>query len=158
MLVTLSRLWQFYNVDDAIILDDVLNLKGDSDVGDIAMLMTLWWWLTWNVGDRIIMLATFLSCSCFFQCIKSVINVSNLSTHLVPNIRHQHKWTYTVNSTVYSILNSTFHTVMSIDYSFNSRWYKLYYIIYIIDKGRSWQISLPACYGIFNQQLSEPIK
>ena len=44
-----------------------ISLYGDSDVGDIAMLVTLWWWLIWNVGDRIIMLATFFSCSCFFN-------------------------------------------------------------------------------------------
>ena len=34
-------------------------LDGDSDVGDIVKLVTLWWWLIWDVGDRIIMLATF---------------------------------------------------------------------------------------------------
>ena len=28
---------------------------GDSDVGDIVMLVTLWWWLIWDVGGRIIM-------------------------------------------------------------------------------------------------------
>ena len=33
--------------------------KGDSDVGDIVMLVTLWWWLILDVGGRIIMLATF---------------------------------------------------------------------------------------------------
>ena len=32
---------------------------GDSDVGDIVMLVTLWWWPIWDVGGRIIMLATF---------------------------------------------------------------------------------------------------
>ena len=32
---------------------------GDSDVGDIVMLMTLWCWPIWDVGDRIIMLVTF---------------------------------------------------------------------------------------------------
>ena len=35
---------------------------GESDVGDIDMLVTLWWWLIWNVGGRIIMLATFFVC------------------------------------------------------------------------------------------------
>ena len=35
------------------------SLNGDSYVGDIVMLVTLWWWLIWDVGDRIIMLATF---------------------------------------------------------------------------------------------------
>ena len=32
---------------------------GDSDVGDIVMLVTLWWWLILDVGGRIIMLVTF---------------------------------------------------------------------------------------------------
>ena len=32
---------------------------GDSDVGDIVRLVTLWWWLILDVGGRIIMLATF---------------------------------------------------------------------------------------------------
>ena len=35
------------------------NGVGDSDVDDIVMLVTLWWWLVWDVGGRIIMLATF---------------------------------------------------------------------------------------------------
>ena len=32
---------------------------GDSDIGDIVMLVTLWWWPILDVGGRIIMLATF---------------------------------------------------------------------------------------------------
>ena len=32
---------------------------GDSDVGDIIMLVAFWWWLIWDFGGRIIMLATF---------------------------------------------------------------------------------------------------
>ena len=28
---------------------------GDSSVGDIVMFVTLWWWLIWDVGGRIIM-------------------------------------------------------------------------------------------------------
>ena len=32
---------------------------GESDDGDIEMMVTLWWWLIWDVGGRIIMLATF---------------------------------------------------------------------------------------------------
>jgi len=31
--------------------------KGDSDAGDIVMLVTLWWWPIWDVGGRIITLA-----------------------------------------------------------------------------------------------------
>ena len=63
--------------------------NGDSDVGDIVMLVTLWWRPIWDVGAKIIMLTTFLLCWWFFQCIKSVANISNLSlTHLFSNIRH----------------------------------------------------------------------
>ena len=61
------------------------------------MLVTLWWWLIWDVGGRIIMLATFfvmlmiLYWICY-QHPKSITNISNLSpTHLVYNIRHQHR-------------------------------------------------------------------
>ena len=32
---------------------------GDSDVGDIVMLVTLWWWLIWDVGGKIIIMTTF---------------------------------------------------------------------------------------------------
>ena len=32
---------------------------GDSDVGDIVMLVTLWWWLIWDIDDRTIRLVTF---------------------------------------------------------------------------------------------------
>ena len=35
------------------------DLGGDSDVGDIVMLVTLWLWLIWDVGGRIIMLVIF---------------------------------------------------------------------------------------------------
>ena len=70
---------------------------GDSDVGDIVMLVTLWWWLISDVGGRIIMLATFFVMSMIFsmywighQHPKSVTNmmmignISSLSpTHLV---------------------------------------------------------------------------
>ena len=52
--------------------------------------VTLWWWLIWDVGVRIIMLVTFFVM--LVQCIKSVTNILNLSpTHLVSNIRHQHR-------------------------------------------------------------------
>ena len=72
---------------------------GDSDVGDIVMLVTLWWWLIWDVGGRIIMLATFfvvfnrsLTCWIGHQHPESITNISNLSpTHLVSNIRHKHR-------------------------------------------------------------------
>ena len=56
------------------------------------MLMILWWWPIQDVGDRIIMLATFFVILAIFQCIKSVINILNLSsTHFVYKIRHQHR-------------------------------------------------------------------
>ena len=41
-------------------------ILGDSDVGDFVMLVTLWWWLIWDVGGRIIMLATFFIMSVIF--------------------------------------------------------------------------------------------
>ena len=57
-----------------------------------VMLVTSWWWLTSDVGGRIIMLATLSLCWWFSQCIKSVTNIQKLSpTHLVCNIRHQHR-------------------------------------------------------------------
>ena len=37
----------------------VTGIYGDSDVGDIVLLVTLWWWLISDVGGRCIMLATF---------------------------------------------------------------------------------------------------
>ena len=46
---------------------------GDSDVGDVIMLVTLWWWLIWDVGGRIIMFAT------FFRYVGDFLNVLNRS-------------------------------------------------------------------------------
>ena len=43
-------------------IDPIFNMLvkfGDSDVGDIVMLVTFWWWLILDVSGRIIMLATF---------------------------------------------------------------------------------------------------
>jgi hypothetical protein len=40
---------------------------GDSDVGDIVMLVTLLWWLIWYVGGRIVMLASFFGMLVFFS-------------------------------------------------------------------------------------------
>ena len=64
-------------------------------VGDIVMLMTLWWWLISDVGGRIIMLATFFVMSVTFfvmsvfsQRIKSVTNILNRS--LTSKTCHQH--------------------------------------------------------------------
>jgi len=56
--------------------------KGDIDVGDIVMLVTLWWWLIWDVGGRIIMLAT------FFRYVGDFLNVLNWSS--TSGIGHQH--------------------------------------------------------------------
>ena len=54
---------------------------GDSDVGDIVMLVTLWWWLISDVDGRIFMLATFFRYD-GHQHPESVTNISNLSpTH-----------------------------------------------------------------------------
>ena len=56
---------------------------GDSDVGDIDMLVTLWWWLISDVFSMYYI---------GHQHPESVTNISNLSpTHLVINIRHRHK-------------------------------------------------------------------
>ena len=57
-------------------------------VGDFMMVTDLrCWWQNHYVGDFF-----FLLCWWFFQCIKSVTNILNLSpTHLVSNIRHQHQ-------------------------------------------------------------------
>ena len=53
-------------------------MKGDSDVGDIVMLVTL-------------CLRLFSLCWWLSQCIKLVINISNLSPiHFMLQIRHQH--------------------------------------------------------------------
>jgi len=43
---------------------------GDKDVGDIVMLVTLWWWLILDLGGRIIILAT-SSVTDFFRLPKS---------------------------------------------------------------------------------------
>ena len=51
----------------------------NSDVGDIVMLVTLWWRLIWDVGRRIIMLAT------FFVMFSNLFNRSPTSW-----IGHQH--------------------------------------------------------------------
>ena len=78
-------------------------LFGDSDVGDIDMFVTsLCWWL--NDDDWFEMLVAESLCSRLFslywwfsQCIKSVTYILNrpptsqTPTHLVSNIRHQHR-------------------------------------------------------------------
>ena len=53
-LEKLTNSYDLYVVDGAI-------RKGDSDVGDIIMLVTLWRWPIWDIGGRIIMLATFFN-------------------------------------------------------------------------------------------------
>ena len=63
------------------------------------MLLSLWWWPISDVGDRIIMLATFFVMLVIFSMYKighqhfeSVTNILNWSpTHLVSKIRHQHQ-------------------------------------------------------------------
>ena len=50
--------------------------SGHSDVGDIVMLVTLWWWLISDLGGRIIMLATFfVKLRKLTLCVKSVTNI-----------------------------------------------------------------------------------
>ena len=73
-------------------------LAGRTDIlVTVLLVTTVCWWL--NDGDRFEMLVVeslcwrlFSLCWWFSQCIKSVINISNLSqTHLVINIRQQHR-------------------------------------------------------------------
>ena len=45
---------------------------GDSDVGDIVMLMTLWWWVT--IGDRFEMLVIFLMYEIGHQHLRLITN------------------------------------------------------------------------------------
>ena len=70
-------------------------LKGDSDVGDIVMLVTLWWWLISDFGGRIIMSATsfeMLPTMLAQHHIGDFLNILNRSpTHFVSNIRHKHR-------------------------------------------------------------------
>ena len=78
---------------------------GDSDVDDIVMLLTLWWWLIWADG-QIIMFSIFSLCWGFSQCYKSILtiywidhqhpesvtNISILSsTQFVSNIQDHHR-------------------------------------------------------------------
>ena len=45
-----------------------ISLDVESDVGDIVILVTsFWWWLIWDVGGRIIMLATFFVIKVIFS-------------------------------------------------------------------------------------------
>ena len=58
---------------------------GDSDFVEIVMLVTLWWWLVWDVGDRIIMFVQIVG---FFRYVGDFCNVLNR----LPSswIGHQH--------------------------------------------------------------------
>ena len=58
-------------------------MQGDSDVGDIVMLVALWWWPVWDVGGRVIVLVT------FFRYVGDFLNV--LNRYLVSDLRHQHR-------------------------------------------------------------------
>ena len=66
---------------------------GDSDVGDIVMLVALWWWLILDFGDRIIRLATFFVMLVSSLSIKSVTNILNRSS--TSQTFHQHIWSPT---------------------------------------------------------------
>ena len=48
-----------FMIDISMLVTDKRDEMSDSDVGDIVMLVTLWWWLIWDVVGRIIMLSTF---------------------------------------------------------------------------------------------------
>ena len=47
-------------------------INGDSDIGGIVMLVTLWWLLIWDIGGKIIMLV-------FFRYVGDFVNVLNRS-------------------------------------------------------------------------------
>ena len=66
-------------------------INGDSDIGGIVMLVTLWWLLIWDLGGIIIMLATFPLFWWFSHCIKSSPTSQTCHQHLVSTIRHQHR-------------------------------------------------------------------
>ena len=68
----------------------ISSLSDDSDVGDIVILVTLWWRLISDVGGWIIMLATFYGV--FSQCIKSVTTILNRSS--TSQICHQHRYNH----------------------------------------------------------------
>jgi len=73
--------------------DDCWIVKyGDSDVGDIDMLVTLWWWLISDVGGRIIVLGHTLFGD-FFRYVGDFINVLNRSP--TSQTCHQHIWSPT---------------------------------------------------------------
>ena len=55
-------------------------IVGDSDVGGNVMLVILSCWSIKDVGDRIIMSATFFVMMVFFQFIKSVTDILNRSS------------------------------------------------------------------------------
>ena len=86
----LTRWDEIYDVDDLNKFDRysnsvINNMIGDSNISDIVMLMTLWWWLISDVGGRIIMLATFFVifriCSMYLighQHILSPTSVNNI--------------------------------------------------------------------------------
>jgi len=63
-------------------------------VGDFLMVTDLrCWWQNHYVDDFFLNVGP--HCWWLFQCIKSVTNISNLSpTHLISNIRHQHRCDY----------------------------------------------------------------
>ena len=56
---TAKILKDWWNCNSQVDFERARLYSGDSDVGDMVMLVTLWWWLISDVGGRIIMLATF---------------------------------------------------------------------------------------------------
>ena len=73
-----------------------------------VMLVTLWWWLIWDVGDRMIMLVTSFVMLVIFQCIKSANNTLNQS--LISPFCYQHitSPTYVTNIEVTVMLVTEF--------------------------------------------------
>ena len=75
----LKTIYVGYNME--VFVTDSVDCKGNSDVGDIIMLVTFF-----------VMLVIFSMYKMGPQHPESVTNISNLSpTHLVSNIRHQHR-------------------------------------------------------------------
>ena len=81
-----------FNVDAGLVAISrypTIMTMGDSDIGDIVMLVTLWWWLIWES----LCWRLFSLCWWFFLCIKSITNIPNRSP--TSQNCHQHIWSPT---------------------------------------------------------------
>ena len=85
-----SRMHRFFQDGQLFTTIYFNQLNGDSDVGDIVILVTQCWWRFWDVGGRILMLMTSLGCwrpkwptssptfYCCHQHISSPTSVTNI--------------------------------------------------------------------------------